>query len=261
MRAEGGVAERLSVVLESLNGDRPSEPPAMLAEVLRAPAAMRTALDAVLGDDAEAVIVESPHLALRAIDILKESRAGRLSFIPEPGPVDPHLAIEAPGIAGRLLDMIEVEPRFRHVAEAMLGHVVVADDLRAALAASNLNGHGTLFVTREGDLVSPGRIIAGGSIDATGDDAEERLTPEAPSLDEALAGVEQAESETASLRAAFEAARALLETVRRQLSEERDNLSRADRAASEQRSALERVESEIAAAAINTIRPACVWRK
>ena len=244
----GGAAERLRVVLESLNGDRPAEPPAMLAEVLRAPVAIRAALGAVLGEEAEAVIVDSPHLALRAIEILKESRAGRLSFIPEPGPADSHPAIEAPGIAGRLLDMLEVEPRFRHVAEAILGHVVVADDLHSALAASNLNGHGTLFVTREGDLVAPGKMIAGGSSTAPGDDAEAAAAPDAPALEEAAARVEQAESETASLRAAFEAARAVLETAHRELNEGRDHLSRAERAMSEGRSALERVESEAAAA-------------
>ena len=245
----GGAAERLRVVLDSLNGDRPAEPPAMLAEVLRAPAALRAALGAVLGEEAEAVIVDSPHLALRAIEILKESRAGRLSFIPEPGPADSHPAIEAPGIAGRLLDMLEVAPRFRHVAEAMLGHVVVADDLRSALAASNLNGHGTLFVTREGDLVAPGKMIAGGSNAVAEDCAEaEAAAPDAPSLEEAAARVEQAESETASLRAAFEAARAVLDSAYRELNEGRDHLSRAERATSERRSALERLESEAGAA-------------
>jgi chromosome segregation protein len=245
--SDGGAAQRLRMVLDSLNGERPAEHPAMLAEVLRAPATMRAALGAVLGEEAEAVIVDSPHLALRAIEILKESDGGRLSFIPEPGPADSYPAIEAPGIAGRLLDMLEVEPRFRQVAEAMLGHVVVADDLHSALAASNLNGHGTLFVTREGDLVSPGRMIAGGSV-APCDGAETATLPDAPPLEEAAARVEQAEAETASLRAAFEAARAVLETAHRELSEGRDNLSRAERAMSERRSALERVESEAAAA-------------
>ena len=237
------------MVLDSLNGDRPAERPAMLAEVLRAPAAMRAALGAVLGEEAEAVIVDSPSLALRAIEILKETRAGRLSFIPEPGPADSHPSIVAPGIAGRLIDMLDVDPRFYHVAEAMLGHVVVADDLRSALAASNLNGHGTLFVTREGDLVSPGRLIAGGS-GATAEDGsqEEAAAPDAPSLEEAASRVEEAEAETASLRAAFEAARAVLEAAHRELSEGRDNLSRAERATSERRSALERVDNELAAA-------------
>src|SRR6267154_3379456 len=112
----------------------------------------------------EAVIVESPDFALRAIEILKESRAGRLNFVQEPEPgVAAHPAIEAPGIAGRLLDMLTVEARFAPVAEVMLGHVMLADDLHSALAASNLNGHGTVFVTREGDLVMPGRMISGGS--------------------------------------------------------------------------------------------------
>ncbi len=243
----GGAAERLRVVLESLNGDRPAETPAMLAEVLRAPAAMRAALGAVLGAEAEAVIVDSPHLALRAIEILKESRAGRLSFIPEPELADSHPAIEAPGIAGRLLDMLEVEPRFRRVAEAVLGHVLVADDLRSALAASNLNGHGTLFVTREGDLIAPGKMIAGGSSAAPVDD-DEAAAFDAPALEEAAARVEQAEAETASLRAAFEAARALLETTHRELNDARDHLSRAERAMNERRSALERIESEAAGA-------------
>src|SRR5512146_1699946 len=211
----GGAAERLRVVLESLNGDRPAEPPAMLADVLRAPAAMRAALGAVLGEEAEAVIVDSPHLALRAIEILKESRAGRLSFIPEPGPADSHPAIEAPGIAGRLLDMLEVEPRFRDVAEAMLGHVVVAEDLRSALAASNLNGHGTLFVTREGDLVSRVKMIAGGSNAVSGDGpgGEDKAALEAPAMEEDAAGSAQAALESYSLRRAFHSGRAVLQTI------------------------------------------------
>ena len=159
-----GAGARLRAVLESLNGDRPPADPAMLLEVVKAPPALEPALRAVLGEQLDAVIVDSPLFALRAIEVLKEQSAGRLSFIPEAiarGPA--HQPIEAPGIAGRLLDMIEVEPRFADLAEAVMGHVVVADDLRAALAAANLNGYGTIFVTREGDLLAPDRMIAGGS--------------------------------------------------------------------------------------------------
>ncbi|HSR57208.1 MAG TPA: AAA family ATPase, partial [Candidatus Binataceae bacterium] len=159
----------LRTVLESLNGDRPPVDPELLANVVRAPAELKPALAAVLGDDVEAVIVDTPHFALRAIDILKEKNGGRLSFIPEPedGGAAAHEAIEAPGIAGRLVDMIGVDPRYRGVVEMMLGHVMLAEDVRSAMAASNLNGHGTLFVTRDGDLVSPGRMISGGSRDGS----------------------------------------------------------------------------------------------
>jgi chromosome segregation protein len=157
--------QRLTAVLESMNGDRPRTPPAWLHEVLNAPAELAVALRAVLGGELESVVVDSPAFALRAIEILKRDQGGRLSFVPEPDvTATPHSAIEAPGVSGRLLDMINVESRFRAVAEAMLGHVLVADDLNSAMAASNLNGRGTLFVTRDGDLLNPGRMIAGGSL-------------------------------------------------------------------------------------------------
>ncbi len=157
----------LKTVLESMNGDRPPVEPELLVNVVRAPAELKPALAAVLGDDLEAVIVESPQFAVRAIEILKEKNAGRMSFVPEPdaAAVAASTAIEAPGVAGRLIDMIGVDPRYRAVVEVMLGNVMLADDVLSALNASNLNGHGTLFVTREGDLVSPGRVIRGGSAD------------------------------------------------------------------------------------------------
>jgi chromosome segregation protein len=158
-------SQRLTAVLESMNGERPMTPHAWLHDVLNAPAELAPALHAVLGGELESVVVDSPAFALRAIEILKRDQGGRLSFVPEPDvTATPHTAIEAPGVSGRLLDMISVEPRFRAVAEAMLGHVLVADDLNSAMAASNLNGRGTLFVTRDGDLLNPGRMIAGGSL-------------------------------------------------------------------------------------------------
>jgi chromosome segregation protein len=158
----------LRTVLESLNGDRPATDPEVLANVMRAPSELKPALSAVLGENLEAVIVDSEYFAAKAIDILKEKNGGRLSFIPEPEvSVAAHEAIQAPGIAGRLIDMIGVDPRYSNVVELMLGHVMLADDVRSALHASNLNGHGTLFVTRDGDLVAPGTIIRGGSAHRT----------------------------------------------------------------------------------------------
>lgn len=220
---------RLRTVLESLNGDRPPVDPEVLANVLRAPAEFEPALKAVLGDQLEAIIVDSPHFAVRAIDILKEKRGGRLSFVPEPAqagasPLGPPEAIEAPGIAGRLLDMIEVEDRFRQVAEVMLGHVMVADDVRAAISASNLNGHGTLFVTRDGDLVSPGRMISGGSVDG---EPVQSVQP----LKDAAAELARAETEIVGLKESLAACVAEREASTSARSEARKLASEAERAA------------------------------
>jgi chromosome segregation protein len=78
-----GAGDKLRTVLESLNGDRPLADPALLLEVVKAPPALEPALRAVLGDQLDAVIVDSPLFALRAIEILKQNNGGRLNFIPE----------------------------------------------------------------------------------------------------------------------------------------------------------------------------------
>jgi chromosome segregation protein len=159
-----GAGEKLRVVLNSLNGDGPLNAPTILLDVIKAPPALEPALRAVLGEQLDAVIVDSPHFALRAIEILKLHQGGRLSFIPGSLPAAaPHPPIKAAGIAGRLLDMVEIEPRFTPIAEALLGHVIVAEDLRAAFAASSANGSSGAFVTLEGDLLWPHRVISGGS--------------------------------------------------------------------------------------------------
>ena len=241
--ASNAAGIRLRSVLDSLNGDRPATDPSLLNQVVSAPAPLQPALKAVLGDQMDAVIVESPQFAIRAIEILKENRAGRLNFVQEPDAgLAAHPAIDAPGIAGRLLDMLEVDSRFAPVAEAMLGHVMLADDLRSALAASNLNGHGTVFVTREGDLVWPGRMISGGSAEV-GRSAKDLATLESEMHELARAEEEHRTrvGQLAAVHAAREQADSDFEQGRRRARE-------AERIAIERRSALARADQSVALA-------------
>ncbi len=238
---------RLNTVLESMNGDRPKTAPAWLRDILRAPAEVAPALHAVLGNELEAVVAESPAFALRAIEILKETRAGRLSFVQEPdAPVTSHPAIDAPGVAGRLVDMLEIEPRYRHVAEAMLGHVMVADDLNSALAASNLNGHGTLFVTRDGDFLSPGRMIVGGSAD---DSASAVRAADLAARESAERELSRAEDDHRELSARFAEHRGAREAADSSLAAARARGHDAERAVAAARASVARAEQDAALAA------------
>jgi chromosome segregation protein len=238
-----GVDLRLRTILESLNGDRPAVDPSILKQVVRAPLGLQPALKAVLGDQMDAVIVESPDFALRAIEILKENRAGRMDFVQEPDAVvAAHPAIDAPGIAGRLVEMLEFEPRIRPVAEAMLGHVMLADDLRSALAASNLNGHGTVFVTRDGDLVWPGRMISGGSAE------DNHATVDLAAIEAQTRELARAEEEHRTRVGQFAAVRAERERADAELEQGRGIARDAERVAIERRGALARAEQSVALA-------------
>ncbi|HVN64155.1 MAG TPA: hypothetical protein VMT58_05930, partial [Candidatus Binataceae bacterium] len=238
-----GAGMRLQTVLESLNGDRPKVDPSLLSQVIRTPHELEPAVRAVLGDQLEAVIVESPQFALRAIEVLKENHAGRLSFVQEPvGEIAPHGSIAAPGIAGRLVDMLGVEPRFAPVAEMMLGHVIVADNLRAAIAASNLNGHGTVFVTREGDLVWPDRVISGGS-------AEEARAASLPgSIGDAARELARAEMDERVRTEELALVRGERERAEAEIDRTRARAHEAERIVNECRAALARTEQSAALA-------------
>ncbi len=244
-RAQRPVAMRLRKVLESLNGDRPAVDPPALTDLLTVPPALAPAVHAVLGDQLEAVVVESPYFAVKAIDILKQKKAGRLSFVPQADITARSEGIEAPGIAGRLVEMLEIEPRFSATAEALLGHVMLADNVECALAASNLNGHGTVFVTREGDLVHPGRVISGGSSD--NHDSEFEAEP-VVSLDDARRALDEAVREHAGAEQALAARRAERIQLENQLGEARRTANTGERELDEKRKLLARIESQIALA-------------
>lgn len=243
-----GAGERLRGVLESLNGDRPPTDPAMLLDVVKAPPALEPALRAVLGEQIDAVIVDTPDFAIRAIESLKSRDAGRLSFIPASlAAGTTHAPIEAPGIAGRLLDLVEVEPPYQALAEALMGHVMVAEDLSSALAAASLNGIGTIFVTREGDLLAPERMIAGGS-GASAASGFLDWHSGARSVEAARAAAEAARAEHRALAERHETARTKHRDARAALDAVRARIETANRAAAETRAAIARAEQRIALA-------------
>jgi chromosome segregation protein len=244
-----GTGDKLRTVLESLNGDRPPADPALLLEVVKAPPALEPALRAVLGDQLDAVIVQSPLFALRAIEILKEKNGGRLSFIPEAiGPALTHAPIEAPGISGRLIDLVEVEPRFAAMAEAVMGHVMVADDLHAALAASNLNGIGTVFVTREGDLLAPERMISGGSGARAEDGAFLDWHSGARNVEAAQRALAEAEKQHAALTLRLEEDRSASRAARESFDAARNRVTTAEQLAAAAGAAIAKGEQRLALA-------------
>jgi chromosome segregation protein len=230
--------ERLRVVLESLNGDGPNRAPRFVQEVITAPRELEPALRAVLGDQLSTVIVDSPAFALRAIEILKETRSGRLSFIPESASAHTFTAAAEPGISGRLVDMVGVRDGFGPVIEAMLGHVLLADDLAAAMAAANNNGHGTVYVTREGDVIWPGSMISGGSIAEGASEIDDHPL----SVEEAQAALEKIQSEHQAAIADLEECRRKREQANADLTALRNEAAAAEQAVSERRAELARIE-------------------
>lgn len=130
------------------------------------------AVSAVLGERLEYVIVKSHAEGLDAVDYLKQSAAGRTSFIPigvragasTPAPL---LSTEAEGVLGPLKHYVSLKNSNQALSEFLFGDVVLVSDLKNALNLWALNGHKQRFVTLGGEVIDTSGVITGGSVENT----------------------------------------------------------------------------------------------
>jgi chromosome segregation protein len=136
----------------------------LLADMVEPAPGYETAVEAVLGEALQYILVQDMGAGAEAIDYLQGNSAGRSGFIPvaavKPLPTTGQERIPN---AARLLNHITVRPEFETIAEAMLGHVAVVATMAEAIALFNRNGRIQTIVTQEGDVVSHQGVLIGGS--------------------------------------------------------------------------------------------------
>ena len=138
----------------------------LMADIIEAKPTFETAVEAVLGDALQYIIVKDQDAGLKAIEYLQSSSAGRSGFIPVPAVkrVDNDRAGKT--VSGQLLlEQITVKSGYEPIVDALLGHVVFTGDMAEAIEMYNRNGESKTIVTKNGDLISPQGILIGGSKD------------------------------------------------------------------------------------------------
>lgn len=105
----------------------------------------------------------------RLSPILNSVRAGRATFLPldtikyyERRSEEEALA-KLPGIRGFAADLIGYDIKLAPIFKFLLGRVLVADNMDAALAAAKKSSFRTRVVTLAGDVVNAGGSLTGGS--------------------------------------------------------------------------------------------------
>jgi len=138
----------------------------VVADVLDVPEPYERAVAAALGERLQYVIVRDGDDGVGAVRALRSEDSGRGSFIPlAPRKID----LGGPGAASmngntrRLLDLVHVDEPYRHVAETLLGEVVLVPDLQSGLALWRKNGVHVTLVTPEGDTIDASGVVTGGS--------------------------------------------------------------------------------------------------
>ncbi|MCX5820511.1 MAG: chromosome segregation protein SMC [Deltaproteobacteria bacterium] len=139
----------------------------LVADHIHVPREYETAVEAVLGEKLQYVVVKDQTDGVRAIDYLKSASLGRGSFVPLE--VRPHASgaslaeHEHLREAVPLIERITVQEDCRAIVNELLGDVLLIPNLGSGISLWRQNGFCGTFVTPEGDIISPSGILTGGS--------------------------------------------------------------------------------------------------
>ncbi|MBI4948612.1 MAG: chromosome segregation protein SMC [Deltaproteobacteria bacterium] len=139
----------------------------LLADVIETNPGFEKAVEAVLGDRLQFIIVESQKEGIDAIEFLKSTSSGRGSFVPvqnlrSSSPVPAQGNADFPGVR-ELIREVRIKDGYESVAGYLLGDTLVAESLQAALALWNQNDLYRAIVTLDGDVIDAQGVITGGS--------------------------------------------------------------------------------------------------
>ena len=141
----------------------------IVADIFDVPAEYRGAIESILSNALQNVVVERSEDAVKCVNFLKTNRAGRATFIPlssiQPkGMREEHLNVIAGmnGFVGMGHELVSVKPEFEVLKKFMLGNIVVAQDVQSANFLSKTLNKRYMVVSLDGDIIRIGGIISGG---------------------------------------------------------------------------------------------------
>jgi chromosome segregation protein len=136
----------------------------LMADIIESSPTYSTAIESVLGESLQYVLVEDQTAGVRSIGYLQASGAGRCGFIPVSSiREDADNTIHELDATRLLLNHVTVDPKHEHIARTLLGNVIVAEDIGEALEIWNRNGSRRTIVTKSGEIISPLGMMIGGS--------------------------------------------------------------------------------------------------
>ncbi|MEE9910772.1 MAG: chromosome segregation protein SMC [Deltaproteobacteria bacterium] len=137
----------------------------VVADHISVPREFESAVEAVLGDKLQYVVVKNQEEGVRAIDYLKNYQLGRGSFVPVElrGNYAETYSAEHLQEAEPLLHKVVVQEEFKKIADCLLGDVLLTPSIQTGITLWKKNGFRGTFVTPDGDTISPHGVVTGGS--------------------------------------------------------------------------------------------------
>ena len=126
-----------------------------------------SAIETALGAQLQNIVTDTENDAKKAIGFLKESHAGRATFLPltaikgkvlEEKDLD-----DCFGYINLASELVDYDKKYTEIIKSLLGRTVVAEDLDAAIAIAKKYKYKFKIVTLDGQVVNAGGSMTGGA--------------------------------------------------------------------------------------------------
>lgn len=125
------------------------------------------AIETALGAAVQNIVTENETDAKRAINFLKESKAGRATFLPITAirgrTLEERGLNDMFGFVSIASQLVSSDNKYSEIIKNLLGRTAVADDMDAAVAIAKKYGYRFRIVTLDGQIINAGGSMTGGS--------------------------------------------------------------------------------------------------
>ena len=138
------------------------------ADIIKVEKKYETAIETALGGNIQNIVTDNEDTAKKMIQYLKDNKLGRATFLPLTS-ITNHQEFKTPevlnekGAIGMADELVQIDKKYSDVAKAMLGRIVVIDNMDNAVKIARKYAYGIRMVTLEGELLVPGGAISGGA--------------------------------------------------------------------------------------------------
>ena len=140
----------------------------VVADIIKVEEKYETAIETALGGNIQNIVTDNENTAKKMINFLKSNKLGRATFLPLTGISNTQEfktpeVLDEKGVLGMADTLVSTDKKYSDVAKAMLGRIVVIDNVDNAIAIAKKYNYGIRMVTVEGELFVPGGAISGGA--------------------------------------------------------------------------------------------------
>ncbi len=140
----------------------------VVADIISVDKKYETAIETALGGNIQNIVTTDEQIAKQMIRFLKENKCGRATFLPltsvkNRGEFNKPEIRDEKGFIGIASELVQNEKKYNDVVGQLLGAIIVVDHIDHALLMAKKYQHMLRIVTLEGEYLTPGGALAGGS--------------------------------------------------------------------------------------------------